>query len=62
MIEIKDYRHYLDCIKKWDTYSIDEQASLRAWYRKYYQSHQEKEQERYKSYYALNRLKRHRKN
>ena len=62
MIEIKDYRHYLDCIKKWESYSAEEQEPLRKWYREYYHRNQEKEQDRYKLYYSLNKSKRRKMN
>lgn len=50
MVCVKDYRHYLQCIKNWESHSAEERDELRKWYRNYYESHKEKEKERCKSY------------
>jgi hypothetical protein len=55
MLEIRDYRHYLDCIKKWDSFGPEEQELLGIWYRHYYSTHKEKEQLRYRNYYKSNK-------
>ena len=48
---ISTYKEYLIFIRKWKDYSSDEQETLRAWYRKYYQENKEKEKLRYRQYY-----------
>ena len=52
---ISTYKEYLSCIRKWNDYSPDEQETLRAWYRKYYQENKEKEKQRYRQYYQNNK-------
>lgn len=58
MVEVKDYRHYLICLKKWDSYKPEEHEYLRNWYRNYYQLHKEKEQARNRDHYKTNNSKR----
>jgi ribosomal protein L19E len=52
---ISNYKEYLIFIKKWNDYSSDEQETLRAWYRKYYQENKEQEKQRYRQYYQDNK-------
>jgi hypothetical protein len=52
---ISTYKEYLSCIRKWNDYSSDDQETLRAWYRKYYQENKEQEKQRYRQYYKANK-------
>ena len=56
-IHIK-HKEYLICIRKWNDYPSDEQATLRAWYRKYDKENKEQEKQRYRQYYKENLKKR----
>jgi hypothetical protein len=40
------------CLKDWDNHSPEDEEELRIWYRNYYASHKNKEQERYRNYYT----------
>ncbi len=51
-MEIRDYKHFMICLKDWDNHSTEDQEQLRVWYRNYYASHKSKEQERYRNYYT----------
>lgn len=51
-MEIRDYKHFMVCLKDWDNHSPEDQEKLRVWYRNYYSSHKSKEQERYRNYYT----------
>ena len=55
---ISNYKEYLICIRKWNDYPSDEQATLRAWYRKYDKENKEQEKQRYRQYYKENLKKR----
>ena len=60
---IKSHQAYIQCIKDWDSYSIDDQDQLRKWYRDYYARNKEAERKRYRDYYAANaeRVKKYKK-
>ena len=51
---IKTHQAYIQCIKNWDSYSVDEQEQLRKWYRDYYAKNKQAERKRYRDYYAAN--------
>ncbi len=44
---IKNYKDYLQCVKKWDLYSELQQEQLKKWYRNYYSQNKESERLRY---------------
>ena len=51
---IKNYKDYLQYIKNWDSYSVQEQDELKNWYRDYYSRNKDIERQRYRNNYALN--------
>jgi hypothetical protein len=49
---IKNYCDYLQCVKNWGVYSVEQQVELRKWYRDYYSQNKLTERLRYRKYYA----------
>jgi hypothetical protein len=48
-MKITDHKEYMECVRNWNRYTLEEQEQLREWYRNYYSNNKDKERKRYRN-------------